>query len=338
MKAALYEGKQKIRIVEIPKPIPQKRDVLINVKYAGICGSDLEFYKTGLWPDKGVLGHEITGTIAEKGPEVSKKWKEGDRVSIDPTLDCGKCFYCKSGLTNLCTGGDAIGLGHNGGFEEYLLCPEHCLVSLPDTIPDKHGTVFDQIGTALLALRESNFIAGNSAVVLGLGTMGQFMLQCLKLAGASTIVVVEKNLNRLEIAKKFTPDIALTKLLLPKIKRSNKRNLSGVDYVFECSGVPLLVNAALDIIRKGGTIVQIGLWDKPVAINLLKLVMNQNRIQGIMGYLRENFEFAVDLVARKLINPDPIITKIIPLDDIVEEGFECAIDPDTREIKILVEP
>lgn len=337
IRAALYEGKGKIRLVDIPKPTPKRGEVVVKVKYAGICGSDLEFYKTGLWPDHNVLGHEICGTIAELGPEV-KKWQLGDRVSIDSTLECGKCYYCQKGQLNLCDNYEAIGLGRNGGFAEYVKVPQRCLVSLPDAVPDKYGTVFDQIGTCLLALRESSFITGNSAVVLGLGTMGQFMLQCLKLAGARAIIVVEKNPYRLDIAKKFNPDLALGKLNFPKIKRFNKKGIVGTDFVFECSGVPVLVNAALDIVRKGGCIVQIGLWDTPLEINLLKYVMNQNRIQGIMGYLREDFEYATDLVARKLIDAEPIITKIISLDDIVEEGFKCGIDPETRDIKILVEP
>ena len=337
MLGAQYQGKKRIELVDIPKPTPKENEVLVKVKYAGICGSDLEAYKTGLYPAHIVLGHEFCGTIAELGPNV-KKWKEGDRVAVFPALHCGKCYYCNQGLTNLCVYEDSIGIGANGGFAEYVLVQDHHLVALPDTIPDKHGTVFDQIATPLLALREVNFTVGNSAVVLGLGTMGQFMLQCLKLAGARTIVVVEKNPHRLEIAKKFNPDIALDKLTLPKIKRANKRGVSGADFVFECSGVPVLVNAALDVIRKGGTIVQIGLWDKPLEINLLKYVMNQNRIQGIYAYLREDFEFAVELVAKKLIDPEPIVTKIISLKDIVKEGFECAISPETKEIKILVEP
>ena len=220
----------------------------------------------------------------------------------------------------------------------YVLVKDQSLIALPDSIPDKHGTVFDQIGTPLLALREVNFTAGSSAVVLGLGTMGQFTLQCLQLAGARSIVVVEKNQHRLEIAKKFEPDVALDKLKLTKIKRANKKGISGADFVFECSGVPLLVNSALDVVRKGGTVVQIGLWDKPLEINLLKYVMNQNRIQGVFGYLREDFEFAIDLVAKKLIDPGPIVTKIISLQDVVEEGFECGINPETKDIKILVEP
>jgi (R,R)-butanediol dehydrogenase/meso-butanediol dehydrogenase/diacetyl reductase len=337
MKAALYEGKGKIRLVDIPKPTPQRGEVVVKVRYAGICGSDLEFYKTGLWPGHNVLGHEICGVIAELGSKV-KKWKIGDRISIDSTLDCGKCYYCQKGQLNLCDNDEAIGLGRNGGFAEYVLVPQRCLVKLPDSIPDKHGTVFDQIGTCLFAMKESYFVPGNTAVVLGLGTMGQFMLQCLKIAGARSVIGVEKNPYRLEIAMKFNPDLALGKLNYPKIKRFNKKSTAGTDFVFECSGVPVLVNAALDIVRKGGTIVQIGLWDAPLEINLLKYVMNQNRIQGIMGYLREDFEYAIHLVARKLIDPEPRITKIISLDDIVEEGFKCGINPETQEIKILVEP
>ena len=338
MKAALYEGQRKITIADIPKPQPQEGEVLVKVKYTGICGSDLEAYKFGLYPKTGIaLGHEIFGYIEEIGKNV-RKWKEGDRVSIDSTISCGKCYYCRAGLTNLCVYEDAIGIGENGGYAEFVIVPVDKLVPIPDSIPDKHGTIFDQIATDLLALREGRFTAGDSATVLGLGTIGQVMLQCLKLAGARTIAVVEKNPHRLEIAKTFNPDIAQAKLSYPKIKRSNKRGASGTDFVFECSGVPVLVNAALDIVKKGGTIVQVGLWDKPVPINLLKYVMNQNCIKGVYGFLREDFEYAVELVAKKMINPEPIITKIIPLEDIVEEGFECAIAPETKEVKILVEP
>lgn len=337
MLGAQYKGKKIIEMTELPKPIPNEHEVLVKVKYAGICGSDLEAYKTGLYPAHVVLGHEIMGYVEELGPGV-KKWKAGDRITVFPTINCEKCWYCQQGLSNICMYEDAIGIGANGGFAEYVLVSDHHLVALPDSIPDKYGTVYDQIATCLLAIRESNFVAGESTAVLGLGTMGQFMMQVLKLAGARSVVVVEKNEHRLEIAKQFKPDIALSKLSLAKIKRSNKKGVAGLDFVFECSGVPILVNAAIDVVRKGGTIVQVGLWDKPVEINLLKYVMNQIRIQGVYGYLRDDFEFAVELVAKKLINPEPIVTKIIPLNDIVEKGFEEAIKPNTEQIKILVEP
>ncbi len=335
MKTALYEGKRKIKIVEKPDPIPEKNEVVIKVKHTGICGSDLEFYKTGLWPEKGILGHEIMGIIKELGSEV-KKWKSGDRVTIDPALPCGRCYYCKKGGTNLCSGTEAIGLGRDGGFAEYIKVPERCIIKLPDAIPDKHGTVFDQIGTGLMALKKINFKIGDTAVVLGMGTIGLFLLQLLKISGASRIVVIEKNINRLEVAKRFNPDLALTKVNHPKIKRIVGR--IGATHVFECSGSPQLVNAALDITCKDGNVIQIGLWDKPIEISITKYVMNQIRIQGIIGCSREDFEFAIELVAKKMIDPEPIITKIIPLDRIVEEGFESAISPNTSDIKILVAP
>lgn len=337
MKAAIYQGKEKIVISDIPKPVPKEGEALVKVKYAGICGSDLEFFKTGLWPGRGVLGHEVTGTIAELGSDV-KKWKEGDRVSMDSALNCGKCVFCQKGYTNLCRNGGAIGLGHDGGFAEYLIVPYKNLIPLPDSIPDKYGTIFDQIATDLIGLREANFQIGDTAAVLGLGTLGQFMLQCLKVAGASKIVVLEKNPHRLEIAERFNPDRALNKLSLHRIRKAYGKEINGADCVFECSGVPKLINAALDIVRRGGTIVQIGIWDRPIEIHPLKYIMNHNRIQGVIGYLREDLETAVDLVARKLIDPEPIVTKIIPLDDIVEEGFREAINPETKEIKIIVEP
>jgi len=337
VKAAKYEGKEKLSIIDIPKPIPQKDEVLVQVKYSGICGSDLEVYKTGFLPAKVVLGHEIMGYIAEVGPDV-KKWKIGDRVTIFPIISCGHCHFCRKGQANLCIYEDSIGLGQDGGFAEYVLAKQGQLCIIPEGIPDKHGTVFDQIATPALALRESNFIPGSHTAILGLGTMGQFFLQYLKIAGARTITVVEKNPHRLNIAKKFNPDLALSKLALAKLKRFPNRDFGGVDFVFECTGHQTVVDAALSIVKKGGTVVQIGIWDKPIEINLYKYVWHQIRIQGIWAYTRKDFEYAIDLVAKKLIDPEPIVTKIIALDDIVEEGFKAGINPETEDIKILVEP
>jgi (R,R)-butanediol dehydrogenase/meso-butanediol dehydrogenase/diacetyl reductase len=336
MKAARYEGKRKITIVDLPKPVPQKDEVLVRVKYAGICGSDLEGYKTGLYPSNIIMGHEIMGYIAEIGSDV-KKWEEGDRVTVFPGYICGKCYFCLRGQDNLCIHEGSLGFGEYGGFSEYVPVKEESVFMIPDQIPDKYGTVFDQLATALLALRESNFISESYAVILGCGTMGLFLLQYLKVAGAKPIVVVERNLYRLDVATKLGPDLALNEVKLVKIRRFARREFGGADYVFECSGVPTLVNDALNIARKGGTVVQIGVWDKPLEINLLKYVMNQIRIQPIWSYTKEDFRKSIDLIAKKLIDPTLIVTKIISLDDIVEEGFECGIDPDTSDIKILVE-
>jgi (R,R)-butanediol dehydrogenase/meso-butanediol dehydrogenase/diacetyl reductase len=338
IKAALYEGKRKISIVDIPKPVPKTGEVLVKIKYTGICGSDLESYKTGLYPVSVVMGHEASGIIEELGPDTKVRGlKPGKRVSIDSSVSCGKCNYCKKGYTNLCLDEvNALGIFKNGGFAEYLCVSASSCVVIPDSIPDKYCTVFDQIGTGLFAMREVNFMVGQSAVIVGLGTIGQFQLQLLKLSGASKVIVIEKNQYRLDVAKKFNPDLALNKINLGKVRMATNR--LGGDFIFECTGVPDVINATSTIVRKGGIIVQIGLCDKPFEITLLPFIMNHNRIQCIIGFLRRDFEYAVELVAKKLIDPEPIVTKIVSLDDIVEEGFERALDPETQDIKFIVEP
>jgi 2-desacetyl-2-hydroxyethyl bacteriochlorophyllide A dehydrogenase len=339
IKAALYKGKREIEIVDIPKPVPKTDEVLVKIKYTGICGSDLEAYETGLYPVPVVMGHEASGVIEEVGPDVKIRGiKSGRRVSIDSSISCGKCNYCQRGYTNLCLDEiNALGIFKNGGFAEYISVPASSCVVVPDSIPDKFCTVFDQIGTCLFAMREANFMVGQSAVVVGLGTIGQFQMQLLKLSGASKLIVVEKNQYRLDIGLKFNPDIALNKINLGKIKGKITNRL-GADFIFECTGVPEVVNATSTIVRRGGTIVQVGVCDKPFEILLLPFILNHNRIQCIIGFLRRDFEYAVELVANKLIDPEPIVTKIISLDDIVEEGFERALDPEVQDIKIIVEP
>ncbi len=336
MKAALYEGKGKIRIVDIPKPLPKKGEVLVKVTYAGICGSDLEAYKAGLYPGSIVMGHEISGTIEELGSDV-KKWKKGARIVVDAGIPCGRCDLCKKGYKNMCSGAHAIGILQNGGFAEYVLAPEHCLVAIPDSIPDKYCTVFDQIGTGLFAIREANFLIGDNAVVIGLGTIGQFILQCLKLSGVSKLAVIEQNKNRLEVAKRFNPNLAISEISLRSIRAATER--IGTDFVFECTGVPAVINKTSSLLRKGGTLVQVGVCDPiPFNFSYLPFIVNHNRIQCVMGYVRRDIEHAIELIAQKLIDPEPIVTKIIPLDDIVEEGFQEAIKPDTKELKIIVKP
>ena len=283
------------------------------------------------------MGHEASGVIEELGPEVKKR-KIGDRVAINAGMACGKCYFCQTGYNNLCADlYSAFGIFENGGFAEYAAVPAFSLVSIPDSIPDKFGTIFDQIGTGLLAIREGRFMIGNTAVIIGLGTIGQFLLQCLKLSGAGALIVVEKNKHRLEVAKKFNPDVALSKISLGKIK-GRITNRLGADFVFECTGRPEVINATANCVRRAGTIVQVGISDEPFEINYLPFILNHNRIQGVFGFLRRDFEYAVKLVAQKLIDPEPIVTKIIPLDDIVDEGFQEAINPDTKELKIIVEP
>ncbi len=336
MKAAKYMGKEKLSIVDIPKPAPKEKEVLIKVKHTGICGTDLEAYKTGLYPVPVVMGHEILGVIEEIGENV-KKCKIGDRVTYNGSISCGQCPSCLRGDYNICYDEfRELGIYKDGGFAEYVAIPTECLVAVPDSIPDKHGTIFEQLATGLQSIRVAGVNMGDTAVIIGLGTIGQFILQGLKLAGVKKLIVIDKNPNRLEIAKKFNPDVALKKIAIGKIKGATNRR--GADYVFECTGRPAVINASSSLIRKGGSLIQVGISDTPFNFNFLPFIMSQNRIQGIYAWHPRDFEFAIDLIARKMIDPDPIVTNIISIDDIVEKGFKEAIKPDTKEIKILVDP
>jgi (R,R)-butanediol dehydrogenase/meso-butanediol dehydrogenase/diacetyl reductase len=339
MKAAIYhkkEGSPVVTIEDRPKPEPKKGEVLVKMKYCGICGSDVASYKDKLYPFEGIiLGHEMFGYIEELGPEV-RKLKPGQRVAIGCLIYCGNCVQCKRGNDQLCSNLDEIGVFRDGGFTEYISVPVDNIFKIPDSIPDKYAAVMDPIATDILALRVGNFSFGNNAVIVGLGPLGQFLIPVLKYAGASKIIAVEKNLNRLEIAKKFNPDLAMDKISMKHIK--NLTNRQGADFVFNCTAAPPVIDASLNVLRNGGHLLQIGMHHEPVMTNLLKLCYNNISIHGIMGCLRKDFQLAIDLVAEKIIDPEPIVTKIISLDDIVEEGFENLIDPETKDVKILVEP
>ena len=282
------------------------------------------------------MGHEILGTIEKVGENV-KKWKIGDRITYNMSISCEKCLSCQRGDFHICYDEfRELGIYKDGGFAEYVAIHANNLVVVPDSIPDKYGTIFEQLATSIQAIRTSGFNIGDSAVVTGLGTMGQFVLQGLKLAGVKTLIAIDRNPYRLEVAKKFNPDIAMKQILIPKIKRVTKRY--GADYVFECTGSPAVINSSASVIRKGGSLIQVGVADIPFNFSYLPFIRSQILIQGIYAWQSGDFELAIDLIARKMIDPEPIVTSIIPLDDIVEKGFKEAIKPDTKEIKILVEP
>lgn len=336
MRAAVYHNKEEspaITVEDVPKPEPKKDEVLVKVKYCGICGSDLEAYKDRTYPFDIVIGHEMMGFVELLGPET-KGVKIGQRVTVDPNVPCGKCTACQNGKENICNKINVVGVTRNGGFAEYVSVPIQTLNPLPDEIPNNHGTIFDQVGTAMHSLNICDFRFGETAVIIGMGTIGLLVLQSLKYAGVSKVICIDKNPHRLEICKSFEPNLALDQISTKKILRITKKG--GADHVFNCTSAPI-IDDAFDLARKGGKIIQVGLRNKPIETNFMKIMMNEYCIFGSYGYTPWDFKNAISLVAEKKIDPTLIITKNITLDKIIEEGFEEALDPETKNIKILVE-
>ena len=188
--AVVEEGSVVVR--EVPTPRPEAGEVLVRVALCGICGSDVRLLAEGFFPPGTVIGHEISGTVAEVGPGV-EGWRIGERVTVLPAVTCGDCRYCRSDTWLHCPQARFLGIHRDlpGGFAEYVKVPAGTLHRLPDEVSDEAGALVEPCAVALRAVRRSGLKLGESVAVLGAGPIGLFALELAQAAGADPIYVVE---------------------------------------------------------------------------------------------------------------------------------------------------
>jgi (R,R)-butanediol dehydrogenase / meso-butanediol dehydrogenase / diacetyl reductase len=353
MKAALWYRKHDLRIEEIPKPKkPASGEVVVKVKFCGICGSDLHEYTDGpqYIPKKPhpltgttsplILGHEFSGEIVELGQDV-KDWKVGDRVVIMPALFCGKCYFCLRGLQHQCKTCGASGLSwYWGGLSEYTIVKDYELVRMPDALTYEEGAVIEPATVAVYSVDRGGVRLGDKVFITGDGPIGCLMAMAVKAAGVSEIYMTAKRPGRFKFLKEL--DIA-TALYNPFEDKNYKdrileaTNGIGVDVAIECAGKEKSINDCFDVLRRRGTYVQVGLNVGNVQVNPWLWAHKEFTMIGIWAYHIYDFSKAIDLVTSGKFPVKKVITKIIKLDDIVADGFERLIaDKEGREIKVIV--
>ncbi|MBC7130377.1 alcohol dehydrogenase catalytic domain-containing protein, partial [Candidatus Bathyarchaeota archaeon] len=202
--ARLHKTGEGLKIEQVPIPEIKAREVLVEVKASGICGSDLH-YRNGISPVGKlpiILGHEISGVIAEKGGEV-KHLNVGDRVCVHYLISCGNCLFCRRGLENLCQKALMIGKHLDGGFAQYVKVPAANIIKLPSNVPFEQGAIIGcAVSTAFHALRRSRLREGESVLIYGVGGIGAHAIQlAARIYGASSIIAVDVAEDRLKIAR-----------------------------------------------------------------------------------------------------------------------------------------
>jgi (R,R)-butanediol dehydrogenase/meso-butanediol dehydrogenase/diacetyl reductase len=347
MKVAVFKEPNVLTIEERDKPQAGPGQALVKVAYCGICGSDVHAWKTGLlYPLDTVMGHEFTGTIEELGPGVPG-FSIGDKVVVVPGFPCGACYHCIRGNYNLCPTSltqQGLGLspGMPGAFAEYVLIPLAGLMMLPlpENVSLKTGTLVEPLATPLRAVRQSRFKVGHRTVVIGAGPIGLGVIQFLKLGGAGRITVVEKSEARGEIALRLgadewlNPDVEGDGLM---DKILGLHDNVGADEVFECAGVPEAFNLAIEVAKSGGQVMLVSVSEQPTTIVPLFVAVREIEIRGILAYALDDFLYSIEVLSKGLIDDDAMISDIIPLDDILEKGFNRLVSS-PKEVKILVQP
>ena len=285
VKAATAPGAE-IREVKIPAFGPA--DVLVQVKIASICGTDLHIYEWDRWAQSRIHpplipGHEFCGEVVAIGDEVTTV-KEGDFVSAEMHVACGKCLQCRTGEAHICQNVKIIGVDANGAFAEYVVIPETNIWKLDPAIPQEYASILDPLGNAVHSVLAGE-IAARTVAVTGCGPIGLFAIAVARAVGAAQVFAIEVNQHRRKIAAEMKADLVLD----PSTQKVHQEILDrtgglGADVVLEMAGHPSAIRTAFDIVRRGGRISLLGLTSKPISLNFSEdIIFKGITIQGING-------------------------------------------------------
>jgi threonine dehydrogenase-like Zn-dependent dehydrogenase len=334
MRGVMYEGVGKMAILDdLPKPSIKPDEVLIKVKYCGICGSDIESYKrVGMYAPKTIIGHEFSGEIIELGNDV-KKLKIGDRVTVNPNLPCHDCYWCQYNKENLCKDAPkALGTLASGAMVEFINVRAERIHLLPDSISLQEGALIEPLAVGIYSVEESGIKMAENAAVFGAGTIGLMTIQALKVAGANIFV-----LEPLESKHKLAEELGADFTFIPKDRKKIQRltDRIGPAYVFDCVGIGETLTSSINLVRKGGNIILVGMDPEAPLKNFYALGIFNITLRGIFGYVQDTFRTAINLLEKKKVNVSKMITKIVKLNE-VPDMFEILSKPHD-EIKVVVE-
>ncbi|GAX02600.1 alcohol dehydrogenase [Secundilactobacillus pentosiphilus] len=315
MKSLVLTGTKKMEIQDLQKPTPKADEVLVNTKYAGICGTDHALYN-GLPGSANavppiVLGHENSGIVAAVGSDV-KGFKVGDRVTVDPNIYCGKCFYCRTGRPELCDSLSAVGVTRNGGLEEYFTAPSEVVYHLPDEVSLKAGATTEPLSCAVHGVQLLKLTPYQKALVIGDGFMGQLFVQLLGAYGVHQVDLAGIIDDKLQLNK--------DKFGVTNIYNTTRDKIpSDYDVVIEAVGLPQTQEEAVEATRKGAQVLMFGVGkpDQHFQMNTYEVYQKQLTIQGSFINPR-SFEDSIALLASGKVNVEPLISHELGLEQVAD--------------------
>jgi 2-desacetyl-2-hydroxyethyl bacteriochlorophyllide A dehydrogenase len=325
MKAAVLHGPRDLRVESTPAPEPGAGEVLVNVTLAGLCGTDHRIW-TGKRPVRypRVMGHELVGRLTETG----------ERVVIEPNFSCGQCPLCQEGNTNLCLARTAVGIDVDGGFAELVRVPSPCCWPVPAGVADEDLLLTEPLAVVVRAVIRGAPKAGETAAVVGAGTLGLLALQVLRAHGAR-VLAVSRTRRRLDLATKLGAE-DVHSLADGPLDAAARRfsGREGVDLVVETAGVAEAVTQALELVRPGGRVVLTGLPHEPTPVPFFSVVRREVTIVGSMIY-QDEFPEALRLVASGAVQTRPLVTHHFTL-DAIGEAFSAHADANSIKVALVI--
>jgi L-iditol 2-dehydrogenase len=343
MQALVLENVLDLQMRDVPEPAIGSRDVLIQVKACGICGSDVHGYdgSTGRRIPPLIMGHEAAGVVTRIGAEVDSV-SIGERVTFDSTVSCGKCGFCRRGDVNLCDNRQVLGVScgdyrRNGAFAEYVSVPQHIIYPLPESFAFEKAALIEAVSIAVHAAKITGIQPDSSVVVIGAGMIGLLAIQAFRVFGCTKVIAVDLEENKLAMARSLGADetfLATDPELLAKLQSATGGH--GPDITIEAVGAQSSVRTAIESVRRGGTVTLIGNLAASVEIPLQVVVTRQLRLLGSCASAGEYRE-CIALMESGAIKVDPLISALAPL----REGAEWFSRLHAREpglMKVILQP
>ena len=335
MKGAFYEGNKRFSVNQVKPQPPGPGEVRLEVTYCGICGSDYHIYLGHM--DKRVktpqvIGHEMSGTVAEVGEGV-KEFKAGNKVVVRPLAPCLKCPACQQEYYHICHNLNIMGIDTPGTFQSTWTVPTYTLHHLPDDIEMKQAAMIEPVAVASHDVRLSQVTNKDYVVVLGAGPIGMLIALLVKARGAR-VLVSEINKFRINLARELEMDVVNPlEIDLPRYVEE-QTGTAGADVVFEVTGQAAGAEMMTKLARTRGRIVVVGVFAEPVKVDLLRILLRELRILGVRTYEPEDFETAISLVAAKELPINRLISEIRSLEQ-VQTTFE-EIEKGANFLKVLL--
>lgn len=341
MRAAYLESVHHLAVAEVDRPVIQNAgDVLIQVKSVGVCGSEVHAFE-GTHPFRKapvILGHEMSGVVVAAGPAASD-FQPGDRVIVDPQWTCGECEYCRAGDINLCPSKRVLGTqSWPGAFGEYLIAPHESVFHLPDELTFEQGSLVEPLTVAVHVARRAGIRPGHSVAILGSGSIGGMMAAAARVYGADPVIVADIRPHCLDAARERMG--ATHDFLLPDDGFVEKvRALTGgqgVDLAVVAADDVKLVDTALDLVKRRGTVALVALLThEPVQFMAFKMIGKETSLIGSTMANAADVREAIELARTGQVDVSGIVTHHLPIES-VQRGMELAATKEDEAIKVLL--
>jgi L-iditol 2-dehydrogenase len=339
MRAAVIEKPYVVEFKDVAAPvITRDDDLLIKVIITGICGSEIHAYH-GTHPFRippVISGHEMAGVVVKTGNDVQSV-SIGDRVTVEPHYGCGVCKFCKVGDYHLCHRKKVLGTQEwTGSFGEYIVVPEHTVIRLPDEVSFEQGALIEPLAVGIHAVRKAKVGLGDRVAVLGAGPIGLGLMLAAKASGATKTFITDTFDHNLQIAVKLGCTHAinpLTENTVEFVRDATKGD--GVDVVFLAVGLEPVLNDALKIVKRGGTVSEVALFGSYPQMEISHVQRKEINMIGSNMYTRSDFEIAAEAIASRMFDTSLFISKVLPIHR-VKEGMELVDKKTENVIKVML--